>query len=281
MRYLMRKFYFILSFIFIISCSNHLSFNEFYIKNAQNEPIYVKVDGLKNASYKKLAFIQHGLASNMDHQVIQTAKQAFLAHHYVVITFDSRYSLGKSGNDVQKVLLSTFTEDLETVIDWAKKQPFYSEPFALSGHSLGGASVLQYSASHPEKVNILVPIAPVISGDLWEKSCMKNLSEFCRLWKQNGFYEYTDTKINKTAVIPYNVVTNSKSYNAYTLAPAITAKTLIIAGDKDIIIAADDVKNLVRIMPKASDMVVKNSEHNFEIQKNQEDLYKSIENFIK
>ena len=278
----MRKLYIAFFCIFVVSCANFSQPTEVWIKNSQNENIYIKIDGLQNASHHKLAFIQHGLASNMQHPAVQMAKQAFLDHNYVVITFDSRYSLGNSGNNVEKVSLSSFEEDLQTVIDWAKTQPFFSKPFALAGHSLGGASVIQYSAHHPDDIAVLIPITPVISGNLWEKSCFANLSDFCHQWQQNGTYEYTDENNHKTALISYDIITKSKSFNAYQLAPIITAQTLLIAAENDIIINPADVKRLSRTFPKPSQaVVVPDSGHNFEKEQHQHELYSDITSYLK
>ena len=268
--------------IFAVSCAYLSKSKEVWIKNEQNETLYIRVDGADNASEKKLVFIQHGLASNMGHKAVQAAKKAFLDNHYTVVTFDDRYSLGNSGNNVQFVSLKSFEKDLDTVIAWAKKQSFYSEPFALAGHSLGGASVLQYGADHPNQVNLLVPITPLISGKLWEKSCMENMEEFCKAWKQHGSFEYIDEKSHKTAIIPYKVITESKSYNAYALAPKITAKTLIIAGEKDNVINKDEVEKLAKSLNAESKAaVISKSGHNFENGKNQAELYQTIKDFIK
>jgi len=275
----MKKFLIIGFLFFTFACSIHQ--DEFRIKNTQNQSIYIRVDGLNNASDRKLAFIQHGLASYMEHQVVQTAKQAFLNNGYTVVTFDSRYSTGESGNDVKQARLSTFEEDLKTVVDWAKTQPFYSEPFALSGHSLGGASVLQYGAEHPKRISLLIPVAPVISGQLWETSCMNNLGDFCRQWKQNGTYEYTDKQNGRTVQIPYAVVTGSKNYNAYKLAGKIAAETLLIGAQKDIIIDTKDLQKLAKSIPDGKSVIVTGSGHNFEHQQNRTDLYQAIDTFIK
>ena len=279
---MLKKIVIIFFCFFITSCSTFYQSDELWIKNAQNENIYVKVDGLNNISHHKLAILQHGLASNMQHQAIQMAKQAFLDHNYVVIMFDSRYSLGNSGNNVEKVSLTTFEEDLQTVINWAKTQPFYSQPFALAGHSLGGASVLQYSAKKPSDVAVLLPITPVISGDLWEENCMANLTEFCRQWKQKGTYKYTDENNHKTAVISYDVVTDSKNFNAYQLAPYITAQTLLIAAENDIIINPNDINELSQLFPVQTRVnVISDSGHNFEKWQNQYELYSAMTTFLK
>jgi len=277
----MKKIRIFLFLIFITSCSSVTPTNEIRIQNAQNQDIYIKIDGLDNSKYHKLAIIQHGLASNMNHQAVQAAKKAFLNHHYVVVTFDSRYSLGDGNNDVEKVRLQTFEEDLQTVINWVKQQPYYHEPFALAGHSLGGASVLIFSAQYADAVETLIPITPVISGNLWEKSCMQNLGQFCRRWKQNGTYEYTDPQNHKTAIIPYIVVTDSKTYNANRIAPQIKAETLLIAAQNDIIIAEKDVQKLASSIKNGDSVVINASGHNFETKQNQTDLYQTITTFLK
>lgn len=265
---------------FLVACACSNQSNKVWIQNAQKEQLYVQVDGLENAAHHKMAIIQHGLASNMEHGAVQTAKKAFLDNGYVVIAFDSRYSLGEGNNDVEKVRLSTFVADLETVANWAKTQSFYSEPFALAGHSLGGASVIEFSAKYPAQVDILIPITPVISGNLWEKSCMINMADFCNQWQKNKTYQYTDPQNHKTAIIPYDVVTDSKNYNAYAIASQIKAKTLLIAAENDIVINPSDVQKLAKATPDGEYSVVKSSGHNFENQQNKNNLYQIITSFI-
>ncbi|MBR3661851.1 MAG: alpha/beta hydrolase [Alphaproteobacteria bacterium] len=277
----MNKFLSLLFIVFISACANFGSSEGIYLINSEDERLYVEVDGQENSKNNKLVFIQHGLASNLQHQVVQTAKKAFIKNGYVVVTFDARHSLGKDDNNVEKVSLASFEEDLRTVTQWAEKQDFYHEPFALVGHSLGGASVLQFAADNPQKVNILVPVAPVISGKLWEQSCMKNMTDFCKEWKSNGSYEYTDMQNGKTAVIPYSVVSSSMSYNAELLAPKIKAATLLVAANNDIVIEAKHVKNLADHTGSSTSFAeIAASGHNFETKQNQSDLYYVINSFL-
>ena len=277
----MKKFYMIIFLGLVVACAPQKQSDEFWIKNKQNEQLYVRVDYPYHTPNQKLVFIEHGLASNLNHQVVETLKKAFLDNHYTVITFDTRYALGLSGNNVKFARLSTYEEDLETIISWAKTQPFYHEPFALSGHSLGGAAVFQYSARNPDIVDILVPVTPVISGDLWEASCMKNMTDFCKTWQQKGFFEYTDSKNHKTAVIPYQIVSDTKSYNAYNIASKINARTLLIAAENDHVIAPLDLKKLSQaIKTNGNEITVKSSSHNFEKLQSRLDLYRTVSQFI-
>lgn len=272
--------FFVFLFFFEVSCEHLSDYKDVWIKNAQNESIYVQAEGLQNTDNHKLAIMQHGLASSKEHPAILMAKKAFLNNGYVVITFDSRYSLGKGNNDVQKVSLSTFEEDLKTVLEWTKKENFYHEPFALVGHSLGGASVLKYSQNYPDEVDTLVLIAPIIGGDLWEKTCFSKLSGFCQTWKKNGTYEYTDPKSRKKAIVPYGVITTSRDYNAFLFASQIKAKTLLIGTQNDVVVTVEDVEKIAKLFKNAQNKTIVLSSHNFEKRQNQEDLYQEINHFL-
>lgn len=273
----MKRIFAVFVLCLICACSKIEQPQEVWIKNAQNEKLYLQIDGWQNAANHKLAFLQHGLASNMEHVAIQTAKKVFLDNGYIVVLFDSRYSLGQSDGKVQNVRLSTFEDDLETVIDWAKQQNFYSEPFALAGHSLGGASVLLYAEHHPELVNTLIPIVPVVSGQLWEDGCMKNMPDFCNNWRKDGFYNYKNNV--KEAIIPYLVVEDAKSYNALTFTTPFKVQTLLVASEHDKIISPHDIQDLAEYL-NVKTVIIPQSGHNFETKQNVDDLYQALRHFI-
>ena len=270
----MKKIYTVVLTFILVSCSFLNNERNVWLQNNQGQSIHIKI---YNESGNKLAFILHGLASDMNHQVVETAKNAFLDNGYTVVTFDARYSLGESYGNVSNVSLSTFLEDLETVVNWAKKQDFYHEPFAVAGHSLGGAAAILYSHNN-DNISFLIPIAPVIGGQQWENSCMKNMPVFCKQWKEKGYYEYKQN--DKSVNIFYTVVEDAKSYNVLELAQNIKAPALFIIAENDRVIEGKDVQNIAYLM-KAKITKISQSTHNFTKKQNQDDLYQAIYNFIK
>ena len=265
--------------LFLLTACHDKQVNDYRVSVGQDEFISLRVDRPESDQVGKLAFVQHGLASNRDHPAVQAAKQAFLDDGYVVVTFDSRYSTGQSSGDVINVRLSTFEEDLNTVIEWAKTQKFYVEPFALAGHSLGGASVLQYAWEHPDKVAKVIGITPVVSGQLWEKSCMTDTPEFCTQWKQNGHFTYQHN--GQLVSIPYQVVESTKAYDALQQIQKVKADVLLLAAAQDKVIHPQDIENLYQQMGRPCCIsVISDSGHNFESAPYQQNLKEEILKFI-
>ena len=56
--------------------------------------------------------------------MVRRPLQAFVDNGFVVVSFDSRHSFGASDGSLEFATLSSFVEDLKTVIDWAARQPF-------------------------------------------------------------------------------------------------------------------------------------------------------------
>ena len=107
---------------------------------------------------------------------------------------------------------------------------------------------------------------------------MKNMPNFCKQWKEKGYYEY---KLNEKSVnIFYTVVDEAKSYNALEIARNITAPTLFIIAEEDRVIEEKDVQKVADLM-KTKVVKISQSSHNFTQKQNQNDLYQAIYDFIK
>ena len=141
------------------------------IKNRKNQNIVLILEKAKDK--KGLAFVMHGLGGFKEQPHIETFAKAFSDASYTVVRFDTTNTYGESDGDYADATTTNYYEDLEDVISWAKTQPWYQEPFCLSGHSLGGISTALYAEKYPEKLKALAPISTVVSGELSLKTFPK------------------------------------------------------------------------------------------------------------
>ena len=175
----------------------------------------------------------HGLGGFKEQPHIETFAESFFELDYTVIRFDTTNTFGESEGNYENATVTNYLEDLEDVIEWAKSQPFYQEPFCLCGHSLGGISTTLYSEKHPEQVKALAPISTVVSGKLHHEEIPPN-----KLDK----YEETGWKIaeskSKPGVIKklnwHNFSPDLQKYDILTEAHKLTMPVLLIVGNLDI-----------------------------------------------
>lgn len=254
-----------------------------FIKNADGEKLAVVVEGLENQTDRRLAFIEHGLSSYKEYHVVRRAAEAFLNNGYVVVTFDTRHSFGESDGDIEFASLSNSIADLETVIDWAKKQDFYSEPFALCGHSLGGGSVLHYAEEYPDAVSCLISLGGMVGGKYYLRSYMLNNREFFEKWRETGMRfcrKSSDKKI--CGYVSFDFVLDLQNYDMVFEAGKVKAPTLLITGKNDL---SSTVYNNERLYEKLAApkelVIIKDSPHTFSSESNQKDLYEAINDWLK
>lgn len=204
---------------------------ELYIHNSRGERIYVELNGLQNAGNKKLVFMQHGLGTSKETPIIDIAEDVFVKNGYVVISFDSRYANGRSEGRMENARLSTYAEDLDTVAGWAEKTKFYTEPFVLLGHSLGGASAAIYAEKHPERVSRVVLLSPFLGGKYFEEAQSKYNKDAFNRWKKNGYYVLSNGE--KEEKISYSLVREAESYDAVKAAANLKSEVFLLAADGD------------------------------------------------
>jgi len=135
-----------------------------FIKNRKGLKISVLME--ENPDAKGLVFVMHGLGRFKEQDHIQTFANAFKENNYTVIRFDTTNAFGESEGKYEDATITSYYEDLEDVINWAKDEKWYQEPFVLCDHSLGGICTGLYAGKHPDDARALAPISTVVSGEL-------------------------------------------------------------------------------------------------------------------
>lgn len=234
------------------------------LKNRKGLTIVARVSIKESA--QDIAFIQHGFSGFKEQDHIMALEQTFLNNNINVVNFDSTHAFGESDGDLEHATLSNHIQDLEDVIDWAKNQDWYQEPFYLAGHSLGGGSILHYTQQNLEKVKALAPLSAVVSGkSLKQKYTKEQLNS---IEKQGYFIKKSSTRPDKIGKVTKNFLNDLDHHDFLNKAHIITQPCLIIVGKKDITTPPTEQKKLLNALTstQVDYHELDNSEHTFRSQ---------------
>ncbi|HZE87715.1 MAG TPA: alpha/beta fold hydrolase [Methylomirabilota bacterium] len=232
------------------------------INNRKGQIIVVVVEEPKEEP-KGLVFVLHGLSGNKEEPHIVEFAKAFHDKNYTVVKFDTTNTFGESAGKYEDATVTTYYDDLADVINWAKTQPWYQEPFCLVGHSLGGIAVILYGQKHPQGIKGLAPISSVVSGKLsgetWKYR--ERLDE----WQQTGWLvEKSTTNPGRVKRLPWSHMVDRLSYNVLPDAKLLTMPVLMIVGDKDDSTPPEHQQLLYEKLPGKKEIhIIKGAPHSF------------------
>ena len=245
------------------------SMKSFFIKNREGQKISVILEKSDNCG---LVFIMHGLGGFKEEVHIATIAKAFRDKNFTVVRFDTRHSLGESDGDYSDANPTNGCQDLEDVINWARTENWYREPFVLAGYSMGGGSILWYGANYSDKVSGLALLSTVIGGHhTLARYDKKDLQE----WDATGIQVRpgSDHHLNwaqfKKDILQYDMVPEAHKF---------TMPFLMIVGDQDTNTPLEDHMKLYQKVPEPTEMyVIKGASHVI----SEASHLKEIENILK
>lgn len=206
------------------------------IQNRQGIQLSLRLTFPENAD--KLVFLQHGFSGNKNEPHILIAEEELADNHYIVINLDASNSLNDSGASSAGPSFTNHYQDLEDVILWAKQQVWFQQPFTLAGHSMGAASCLYFAENFPQQVNFLLLLSfPWLSGK--SKVAQEN-PEKLHHWRTDGYWDKVSKHSGKTLHVPYHYIEDLLDYDFGLRAANITAKTIMVIGDKENTIRLED-----------------------------------------
>ena len=133
--------------------------------------------------------LQHGWSGTRKHTTVQAIQEGFLQGGFQVFNFDTTHSFGESDGDFEQSTLGLHTEDLFDVVEWVRDQDWHQGKLALAGHSKGGYAVCAYAEEHPDEIDYIVAVAPVISGELSFEVHKKRDRNAFENWQKTGLVE--------------------------------------------------------------------------------------------
>lgn len=199
---------------------------EVFIKNriGLKMALRLNIDKKRN----KLAFLEHGLGARKDYPHMLVLEEFFAKHGYNVVNLDATNSNNASDQSPEGITTTGHYQDLEDVIEWAKSQDFYTEPFALAGQSLGAISIVKYAGEFPKKVNLLIPCAfPYYNYNEQE------LNSFAREIIKNGFYDKVSKSTGRVLHMTTAYVEDMRTFDLTNQINKITAETHVMVGLAD------------------------------------------------
>lgn len=200
------------------------------IKNQRGLKLVIQLDTPDNP--KNLVFIEPGQSGTIDQVHIAAFAEAFLENGFRTVRFDPTNSLGESGGNLINVTYDNYVEDFEDVINWAREQDWFQQPYAVCGHSMGAQAAAWIAEQHPEEILLAAPMAPVVNYELYETTLDPDEK---KQWQEKGYQESTSkSKPGVPKKVGWGVVESLKKYDIVANAHKLTMPVINAVGDKDL-----------------------------------------------
>lgn len=200
---------------------------EIFIKNRKGLKMAVRLN--IDSDRDKLVFLEHGLGARKEYPHMLVLEEFFAKYGYNVVNLDATNSLNASDSSAEGITFTGHYQDLEDVIEWAKTQNFYKEPFALAGQSLGAEAVMFYAGKNPSKVELVISAAlPWIDGNI-EVKVNKRTEDILK----QGFYDQISRSTGRVLRIYKNYLDDVSKYNLTDVIKNVTARIYLLVGGGD------------------------------------------------
>lgn len=247
-----------------------------FIKNRKNQRVSVLIENVDNK--RGLAFVMHGLGDSKDSTHIRTFAKAFTDNSYMVVSFDTTNTFGESDGTFEEANITNYYEDFEDVINWAKEQNFFEEPFILCGHSLGAICSAFYAENHPDKVKALAPFSTVVNAELSKQSYSK---EELTNWEKTGWLT-EDWGAQGNIRLKWSYMKEKEKFDLLKLSEKLTMPVLMVVGELDNTTPLKNQQILFDRLPGIKELhLIKGAPHTFRKKEHLDELYKILDNWIK
>ena len=172
------------------------------------------------------------------------------------ITFDfSGSGIGRdreSFTEPEAFSTNTFTrelEDLENLVDYARRSKWIDEQFGLFGHSRGGGTAILYAADKAE-ITALVTWAAISHVNRWTAADALE-------WRTRGFREIVNSRTGETLLLGTDLLDEVEAHlttkvNILAAAAKVKAPWLIVHGTADETVPHNEAEQLHQRSSKVS-----------------------------
>lgn len=237
------------------------------ITNRRGQTMYVRYEKPATEEIKGLAIIQHGYSGSMDQPHIVGMVRTFQKNGFSTLALDCTNCFNPSDGKIEDATIETHLHDLYDAIDWAKTQEWFTSPFAIAAHSLGGYTILDYAENHPEEISMIFPCCTVTNGSKLAEANEKNMPEgLFKKWKETGWLEIVSWDgSEKRGKRPFSWQTEMKDYDVIERAENLTMPVLMVVGTNDIPTPPEHHLDMYGEIPgdKKEMHIIPGADHNF------------------
>lgn len=230
---------------------------------------------------KWVIILSHGVTSNKVEEVVLSALEKKLNEGgFSTLRFDYRAHGKSSGNSIEDFSISGELIDLETIIFFLKKEGF--EKIGLVGVSFGGGVGAEFAGRHPDVINKLCLVSPVIDSSL----VMHGTSDWCKKY----FSNYEAKLSSKGYIVAGSsgfkfgpkAIKEMLTYTPHISLTHYPGPVLLVHGTADEIVNLADVQKVLKTVsvPHLRVELIKDGDHAFHKQPYQKIAVEKILSFF-
>ena len=154
-------------------------------------------------------------------------------------------------------------EDIENVVDYARRKKIIDGKFGLFGHSRGGGMAIIYAAAQDSEVKSLVTWASIGRTNWWTP-------EEAVIWHQRGYVEITNSRTGQVMRLGTDLLEDVELHgntklNIAGAAAKVKVPWLIIHGTGDETVRSIEAERLHELSPRISTLrLVEGANHGFD-----------------
>jgi alpha-beta hydrolase superfamily lysophospholipase len=154
-------------------------------------------------------------------------------------------------------------DDIENVVDYARRKKILNGKFGLFGHSRGGGMAIIYAAAQDSDVNSLVTWASIGRTNWWTP-------EEAIIWRKRGYAEITNSRTGQVLRLGTELLDDVEMHgetklNIAKAAAKIKVPWLIVHGTADETVPSGEAVRLHELSPNVSTLrLIEGSNHGFE-----------------
>jgi uncharacterized protein len=153
-------------------------------------------------------------------------------------------------------------DDLEVLVDYARRTKWFDGKFGLFGHSRGGGTSILYSAAEGAEVNSLVTWAAISHANRWTP-------DEALEWRKRGFREIVNSRTGETLLLATDLLDEIEAHgttkvNILAAAGKVKVPWLIVHGTADETVPHAEAERLHERAPGMSTLrLIEGGSHTF------------------